>query len=703
MSAARWKDICPWISAPGTSPGLSAIAEEEVPSELSGDASVETVFSHIEDHLDLVPLTEVFPCVDREGSVESLALRPRSANVLRRNALLTLPDILDNDLRTLCDMRGAGPQLRRDLIEGLVFASMFANMLSGSWPAHDSKLGVVAEPPSSSREESLSEPRGDIVQDLQTLANWNVLVGQPTRPLLSQDHVYPESEAQAAQRVLGITAETLSLPLGPTLAELLHERFSRILNARNLDILRHRILSNNPETLDELGRRHGVTRERIRQVEMSLMKELEGIAAEDPFPSIFQLISGTIGRLARFDFLREEVAALEDQVEGWDVPVWQLLSLLSQDFELGPVWCAAPSLEAHIEATGRELVEKADAYGAVRLGDLDLGICGAEEDRAELTQKWVERLGEKTFAGHALLQTSSIQDYAAGILSVCKRALSSEEILEQFDRPRSVRSLRNQLAEDQRFRRVDRDAWALTEWGLEEYLPIKTMLLRQVEEAGGAISLREVTAQLTSQFSVSPSSVTTYANVPPLGVRDGMVVLVEESPEVRVTVERSARFYRRGKSWLYRVSVTNDHVRGSGTMAPMALVPLLHLQHGIPQHLPSVLGDQAVYWTGAQPTFGTLRRFIENLNADEGDQIFLLFRDDGSFGVERVPQLTGNPIADALALVGAPAELPSGVAERALGMAIGASYSSDLQELAQCYADRGDQDVAELLWREIWG
>ena len=116
-----------------------------------------------------------------------------------------------------------------------------------------------------------------------------------------------------------------------------------------------------------------------------------------------------------------------------------------------------------------------------------------------------------------------------------------------------------------------------------------------------------------------------------------------------------------------------------------------------------MLGDQAVYWTGAQPTFGTLRRFIENLNADEGDQIFLLFRDDGSFGVERVPQLTGNPIADALALVGAPAELPSGVAERALGMAIGASYSSDLQELAQCYADRGDQDVAELLWREIWG
>lgn len=485
MSAARWKDICPWISAPGISSGLSAVAEEEVPSELSGNASVGTVFSHIEDHLDLVPLASVFPYVDRQGSVGSLALRPRSANLLRRNAVSALPDILDNDLRTLSDMRGAGPQFRRDLIEGLVFASVFATMFGDKLLSDDATFGTGAEEPAPSEAGgSMSGCRDDIIQDLQALANWNVLIGQPTRPLLSQDHVYPESEAQAAQRVLAITAEALSLRQGPTLAELLHERFSRILNARNLDILRHRILSNNPETLDELGRRHRVTRERIRQVETSLMKEMEGIATEDPFPSIFQLISGTIGRLARFDFLREEVAALEDQVEGWDVPVWQLLSLLSQDFELGPVWCAAPSLEAHIEATGRELAEKADAYGAVRLGDLDLGVCGAEEDRAEVTQEWVEWLGEETFAGHALLQTSSIQDYAAGILSVCGEALSSEEILEQFDRPRSVRSLRNQLAEDQRFHRVDRDAWALAEWGLEEYLPIKTMLLRQVEEAG---------------------------------------------------------------------------------------------------------------------------------------------------------------------------------------------------------------------------
>lgn len=44
-------------------------------------------------------------------------------------------------------------------------------------------------------------------------------------------------------------------------------RFQKHLNAREKDILEQRILSERPMTLEKLGNRHGVSRERIRQVE----------------------------------------------------------------------------------------------------------------------------------------------------------------------------------------------------------------------------------------------------------------------------------------------------------------------------------------------------------------------------------------------------------------------------------------------------
>lgn len=703
MSTVRWKDILPWIVAPGVNPKVSTLSGEPVPAQSSGDAGLEIVFSCIEEELDLVPLRKVFPCVDPQISMASLALRPRSANLLRRHRLGETSRILDLDLRTLGDMRNAGPQFRRDLLEGLVFASVFATMFGDVESRKDSALGgAVDQLIGPAGDAHLRDRAGEIINDLRALADWNILIGQPVRPLLGSRQRYPERETQVVQRLLGLTAESLSLQSAPTLAELLHDRLSGISDARRVDILRYRVLSENPETLDELGRRHGVTRERIRQIENKLMKELEEMAAEDPFPSVLRMIGDAIGRLSSFEKINNEVPNLDTIVGDWDIPVWKFLSLLSKDFEIGRTWCAAPTITAAREATKSELTERADSHGSVRLADLDLRVDGIEEDAGSLTREWVELLGYRVFEDHALLNTSSMQDYAAGILSVCNEPLSSEEIVQHFDQVRSVRSLRNQLGEDQRFQRADRDVWALAEWEMEEYLPIKKRLLHEVEAAGGAVSLQDVTDRMTSQFSISPASIAAYANVPPLGLRGGMVVFSEESPEVLATVEDSAKFYRRGKAWLYRVSVTNEHMRGSGTVAPMAIVSLLNLQHGDPRNLPSVLGDQVVYWTGAQPTFGTLRRFVENLSAREGDQLFLLFRDDGSFDVERVPTLIDDPVADALALVGAPAALPPGVAQRALGMAIGASYSADLPELAQRYSDRGDQDVAELLWSTIW-
>jgi RNA polymerase sigma-32 factor len=52
------------------------------------------------------------------------------------------------------------------------------------------------------------------------------------------------------------------------------ERFSKDLDERDLKILRERILAEDPRTLQELGEGFGLTRERVRQLEKSLVERL---------------------------------------------------------------------------------------------------------------------------------------------------------------------------------------------------------------------------------------------------------------------------------------------------------------------------------------------------------------------------------------------------------------------------------------------
>jgi len=51
--------------------------------------------------------------------------------------------------------------------------------------------------------------------------------------------------------------------------------FEKGLNERELDILENRILSDTPATLQEIGERYGISRERVRQVENNMIKRMK--------------------------------------------------------------------------------------------------------------------------------------------------------------------------------------------------------------------------------------------------------------------------------------------------------------------------------------------------------------------------------------------------------------------------------------------
>ena len=116
----------------------------------------------------------------------------------------------------------------------------------------------------------------DVVEMDQRMGSWEVSLDQP----LTQDNdsgtlldILPAQEAPADEQIASFELRRL---FRRKLAE-----FSKTLPERDEDILRNRILSETPVTLEDLGRKYGITKERTRQLEARLIGRLRDYIKKD--------------------------------------------------------------------------------------------------------------------------------------------------------------------------------------------------------------------------------------------------------------------------------------------------------------------------------------------------------------------------------------------------------------------------------------
>ncbi len=115
----------------------------------------------------------------------------------------------------------------------------------------------------------------DVIEMDQRLGNWELSLDQPigedqTGHLLD---IIPSQQTPADEL---LAAHQLRALFRAKLAE-----FSKTLEERDEDILRNRILSESPLTLDELGAKYGITKERTRQLEARIIKRLRDFVKKD--------------------------------------------------------------------------------------------------------------------------------------------------------------------------------------------------------------------------------------------------------------------------------------------------------------------------------------------------------------------------------------------------------------------------------------
>jgi RNA polymerase sigma-32 factor len=119
----------------------------------------------------------------------------------------------------------------------------------------------------------LSERLGVTEQEVtdmdQRLDGWEISLDAPIKED-SQD------ERIAFVAMPGASADTQVAK--KEMEAILHEKlasFKENLNERELDILDNRLFSDSPATLQEIGKRYGISRERVRQIETNMIKRMK--------------------------------------------------------------------------------------------------------------------------------------------------------------------------------------------------------------------------------------------------------------------------------------------------------------------------------------------------------------------------------------------------------------------------------------------
>ena len=613
--ATPFVEVFPWIEPLGLQPtGADDIAQ-----------------AWLERH-HTVPMHELSPRLDPTVVPDSL---PRTGSVVHR-WLNLYPRPLDASAAQLADVPGFG-RLR---VHRTVVAAVRSALES---PVVDYLLATTEDIYLDDPAEETGPPR-----EVETLTEWLALTG-----------ALPEIPGEAPAPVLR-ARDTLAAdrywadPAGDAVRRVRGELVRRIgTDPRDIDIFAHRILGS--RTLEELGTDHGITRERIRQLETQLKRRL--VEPDDTVHLVLDALPQRYGALAPVADLHRDLPALTED---------------------GP----APGFDADLAAA---LADFADDFGVVSLTAVaeNLGV-----DKQTLAARLAGEVG--IMGDHLLTHTRSSQDRAAALLAIEGQPLDAAELVARLG-DANPRTLSNALRADPRIVRVGRDRWALADWGMEEYSTLAEWIGQRVED--GPVPLADLLAEAES-LGVAENSVRAYASAAEFQTVDGMVSRVDELQELDVNPEETPGLYLVNGDLHLLTTVTHDHLRGSGSGVPRGVAAALD------QHLDPAAAvlDAIQPRTGATVT--TIRRFLEAADIREGERIWLQFSADGRFDVQRAtPRHATSGLAEILNVTALDTWIPAtdDAALQRLNEALGLDAGAPRRRTVSRFRHRRQDDIADLI------
>ncbi len=492
------------------------------------------------------------------------------------------------------------------------------------------------------------------------------------------------------------------------------------LDDRERHILQVRVLTTGKApTLEDVGARFDLTRERVRQVQQGLTNRLRDRVDEPDM--------GPLLRRARR--VRRELGVA---VPSSAPEVVELPNVVAGDDDRGDIaeltsglllWLAGPYVEEGgwlIASRERALLDELPVRLPARATD---GLISWEEVREEaaaaglrpdLVEAWLERIGGFRSEAEGLLPWhGSVTDKCEVVLLRLGEPATVEALVERIDEGYSIRSVRNRLFEDPRFVRTSKTEIGLREWGVDEYTSVVVEMAEEIERRGGRAELADLAGTLADRYGVSRSSVHIYATTAPMFRTENGVVRMREADEpitIEGTLEDTAGCYLIDGCWSLRVDVDFDLLRGSGRNIPPAFSKQLGVLPGDRKEFTTAYGTVVVTWpmsSAMGPSIGSLREEATSLRGERGDYLFVRVLGDAGLDCRLLRRETVESATslDRLCLMVGQARLDraEGDALRAVATSIGLQNVGDPETpfawpaLRVALLRRGEQRLADSL------
>ena len=450
-------------------------------------------------------------------------------------------------------------------------------------------------------------------------------------------------------------------------------------------------------TLEDLGAQFGVTRERIRQIEVKARRSLHRFLSTDeaipirwrastirrtlsvaaPERTVEHLLRSPSGECNSHRGILLELAGPYDRDEGW----LTLRSAQGDD--------PTSAILTQVDEAGRINVELARSQLA------DWGLDAALHD------EWLMRDGGvRLFNGQLVRWGTSIPDRLGFALADLGHPSTIDEMVNHVRESRSRNSIINALASDLRIMRVSKTHWALTSWGFPEYSGVAESMRNLLEECGGAIAVHEMVRQMELIFGVEKSTTLIYC-IAPMFVVEGELLRLRtpadkpfrSDPDL---VRRTPGVFDLGPMRLGRLfKVDENMLRGSGAALSHAAGAILGVEVNADLTFSNQRGDRVVIafleTSIVGPFIGSVRQIAEKLSAKEGQHLNLVLDRSTMTVTAQVTDLTnestGWETVGRLTGIAAPVDLDS----------LAKALHCEAGEVRSVLRARGDDDVLAFL------
>ena len=295
------------------------------------------------------------------------------------------------------------------------------------------------------------------------------------------------------------------------------------MSERERMVAEYRLACNPSKTLQAAGLLIGITRERVRQLQVRIARRVSDVAGYEVRVATSVVAEQLDPVMPRIELDRRT----EDLLSGGTTLVKNLLRqelVAAMGYRLeGDTYVSKQALEVadRIRSRVRDLVDD--------VGLVDEAALVAELPNPDWHRIWPwvrERNGLLEVCGSVGVRDSAKARAKAALISIGRPATRSElaDICGLDER-----QVTGAFSNIPSVVKASKDRWGLKDWVDDEYDGIVGEIIQRINEDGGATTTERLLQELPSQFDVATSSVQAYLQTPKFDIRDGWISLAKPS------------------------------------------------------------------------------------------------------------------------------------------------------------------------------